>query len=156
MGYQPHGSSVPCKRPRGSTCTCNSGSGTGQQKCYGRAAPLTRPGQHEWFCGRGGQHCPSSHYCHVHPTDAFAVCCPTTGNRNGNGNSIVDQKCHPVCSNGRDRNCMHRCAQCVIKTGDICVTSTAKPRCTTDALCSTCNLTSGTCCKSLFGGRLCS
>ncbi|CAF0948244.1 unnamed protein product [Rotaria sordida] len=31
-----------------------------------------------YFCGRGPdrRECPQTHYCHIAPNDAYAVCCP--------------------------------------------------------------------------------
>ncbi|XP_078681744.1 uncharacterized protein LOC144916492 [Branchiostoma floridae x Branchiostoma belcheri] len=29
------------------------------------------------YCGRGGTPCPSNYFCQIHPTDRWAVCCPT-------------------------------------------------------------------------------
>lgn len=47
------------------------------------------------FCGRGPnrQDCPSGYFCHVHPADAWAVCCPTavsTGSRLKRSNTQLD------------------------------------------------------------------
>ncbi|XP_066269246.1 uncharacterized protein [Branchiostoma lanceolatum] len=30
----------------------------------------------DWHCGRGGERCPTTHYCEIEPADAWAVCCP--------------------------------------------------------------------------------
>ena len=39
-------------------------------KCHG-AQPLKG-----YFFGRGGTACPEKYWCHIHPADRFAVCCP--------------------------------------------------------------------------------
>ena len=48
------------------------------EKCYGAAEPLTDSAGVELNCGRSISRvdCPTGSTCHVHPADAWAVCCP--------------------------------------------------------------------------------
>ena len=48
------------------------------EKCYGAAEPLTDSAGVELNCGRSVSRvdCPTDSTCHVHPADAWAVCCP--------------------------------------------------------------------------------
>ena len=40
-------------------------------QCGGAAVPVEGS-----FCGRGGSRCGDGFYCHIHPADRWAVCCP--------------------------------------------------------------------------------
>ncbi|KAJ8298828.1 hypothetical protein KUTeg_022888 [Tegillarca granosa] len=42
--------------------------------------PLKNNAGKELFCGRGvgSEECPKGSSCHIHPTDRYAVCCPST------------------------------------------------------------------------------
>jgi len=43
--------------------------------CYGEE-PYKDENGHTIYCGRLGVRCPSEvSWCHVHPTDRFAICC---------------------------------------------------------------------------------
>ncbi|XP_048579152.1 uncharacterized protein LOC116604854 [Nematostella vectensis] len=57
----------------GKTCT------GGLETCFGRT-PLKDSSNNNLFCGRGAgrRDCPAGSFCHIHPTDRFAVCCKGT------------------------------------------------------------------------------
>ena len=48
------------------------------EKCNGADEPLTDSNGVELYCGRGVSRvdCPADSRCEIHPTDAWAVCCP--------------------------------------------------------------------------------
>ena len=41
-------------------------------RCHG-AQPIKG-----YSCGRGSTGCPEHSWCHIHPSDLFAVCCPNS------------------------------------------------------------------------------
>jgi len=97
------GTSVPCIRPKGKTCTCGSNGKwlvTGGYSSRRRRRSGRGSGGSGGRGGRGGN--------------------GGNGGRGGSGKSTVDTKCQPVCDNGRNDACMHTCAQCVAKYGFVC------------------------------------
>jgi len=88
-----------------------------------------KPVSYEWIQGmtRTMLECCEAEREIYYVRDPSAPGAPGAPGSPGSPGSIINQRCHPRCANGRDRACMHECAQCVVQYGFACGGSSSPP-----------------------------